>query len=145
MRRFTAAAFVIVFLGLLVAPSGADAQEAEKWDGVTWYRIVHVDFHNGKAGDARKIIEEHYMPAGEAAGTPGPIMMLWHETGEWDLTILWEMTDGPSSMEWRRSPNNVKWWKVFVEREGGAEAAEAIQEKYSGLVARSTSDIARSM
>ena len=141
MRLVLAAAFVC----LLAVPSTADAQEAEKWDGVEWYRIVHVDFHNGKTGDARRIIREHYMPAGEEAGTPTPVMLLWHDTGEWDLTIVWHMHEGPSGMEWRRSPNSVKWWKTFVEREGGEEAAQAIQEEYSALVARSTSSIARSM
>ena len=110
-----------------------------------WYRIVNVDFHNGKSGDARRMIEEHFMPAGEAAGTPPPVMMLWNETGEWDLTIIWHMTDGPAGMEWRRSPNNVKWWKTFMEREGGEEAAEKMQSEYRSLVARSSSTIARSM
>jgi hypothetical protein len=141
MRLILAAAIAC----LLTIPSSAEAQEAEKWEGVNWYRIVHVDFHNGKSGDARRIIEDHYMPAGEEAGTPTPVMLLWNQTGEWDLTIIWHMKDGPASMEWRRSPDNVKWWKTFVEREGGEEAAQAIQEEYSGLVARSSSDIARSM
>ena len=141
MRLALAAALVCLF----TIPSNLDAQEAEKWDDVDWYRIVHVDYHNGKNGDARRIIEEHFMPAGEAAGTPTPVMMLWNETGEWDLTIIWHMKDGPASMAWRRSPDNVKWWKTFVEREGGEEAAEKIQSEYSSLVARSTSAIARSM
>lgn len=130
---------------LFAVPSSAEAQEAEKWDGVDWYRIVNVDYHNGKSGDARRMIEEHFMPAGEAAGTPTPVMMLWNETGEWDLTIIWHMKDGPAGMEWRRSPDNVKWWKTFMEREGGEEAAEKMQSEYSSLVARSTSTIARSM
>jgi hypothetical protein len=141
MRLMLAAALIVLF----ALPTRAEAQEAEKWEGVDWYRIVNVDFHNGKAGDARRIIEDHYMPAGEAAGTPTPVMLLWNETGEWDLTIIWHMKDGPASMEWQRSPDGVKWWQTFVEREGGEEAAEAIQEEYSGLVARSTSTIARSM
>ncbi|MDP2471714.1 MAG: hypothetical protein Q8W45_10650 [Candidatus Palauibacterales bacterium] len=140
--RFVLAAVLVC---LFTIPSRAGAQEAQKWEGADWYRIVQVDYYNGKADDARRIIEEHYMPAGEAAGTPTPVMLLWNETGEWDLTIIWHMKDGPSSMEWRRSPDSVTWWQAFVEREGGEEAAEKIQEEYSSLVARSTSEIARSM
>jgi len=138
-------ALTVALICLFAIPSGLDAQEAEKWDDVDWYRIVQVDFHNGKAGDARRTIEEHFMPAGREAGTPTPVMMLWNVTGEWDLTIIWHMQDGPASMEWRRSPDNVKWWKKFMEREGGEEAAEKIQSEYASLVARSTSTIARSM
>ena len=141
MRLILAAALVCLF----ALPTRAEAQEGQKWEDVDWYRIVNVDYHNGKSGDARRIIEEHYMPAGQAAGTPTPVMLLWTETGEWDLTIIWKMKRGPASMEWRRSPDSVKWWQTFVEREGGEEAAEAIQEEYSSLVARSTSTIARSM
>jgi hypothetical protein len=134
----------LALVGLFAVPTRTEAQEVEKWDGVNWYRIVHVDFHNGKTGEARRIIEEHFMPAADDAGTAGPDMLLWHETGEWDLTIIWRMKEGPASMEWRRSPDNVKWWKSFSELEGGDEAAELIQKEYSALIARSTSSIARS-
>ena len=139
--RFVLAAVLVC---LFTVPTRAEAQEGQKWEGVTWYRIVNVDYYNGKAGDARDIINDHYLAAAEKAGTPAPDMLLWNDTGEWDLTIVWKMKDGPSSMEWRRSPDSVTWWNAFVEQEGGDEAAQKIQDQYSSLVARSTSTIARS-
>jgi len=141
MRLIAAAAIALLF----VMPAQAEAQEGTKWEGVDWYRVTHVEFHNGKAGDARRLIEEHFMKATEKAGTDGPAMLLWHETGEWDVTVLWHMKGGPADLEWRRSPDNVKWWQAFSDQEGGEEEAEKMMAEYSSLVARSTSSIARSM
>ena len=88
--RFVLAAVLVC---LFTVPTRAEAQEGQKWEGVTWYRIVNVDYYNGKAGDARDIINDHYLAAAEKAGTPAPDMLLWNETGEWDLTIVWTMLD----------------------------------------------------
>ncbi len=130
-------------LVLPLSAAGQDAPAAAKWTDVDWYRVVQIDFESGKMNAAMDFIDEHFVPATEAAGTPGPAMLLWHETGEWDLTVLWVMAEGPSSMEWRRSPDNIKWWSALVAHEGGADAAAAVWAEWNSMIERTNSFIAR--
>lgn len=144
MRRIPLAILAV----LLVLPARLAAQEDQgptKWTGVDWYTVVNIDFAPGKTADAVKIIREHFMKASDAAGTPKPVMVLMDVTGPWDMTVVWKMQDGPTSLEWRRSPENVKWWAAFVKQEGSEEAARKIQEEYGSYVARSSSTITRTM
>jgi len=145
MRRIP----VLILAVLLVAPGHLVAQDDDaqptKWTGVEWYTVTNIDFVNGKQDDALKIIREHFMPASEKAGTPRPTMILMNETGEWDMTVVWKMKDGPAGMEWRRSPDNIKWWKAAVEMAGSEEAAEEIGERYGSYVQRASSTITRTM
>ena len=136
---------VLLLACLLFLPLSAEAQDApaaSKWTDVDWYRVVQIDLEAGKTNAAMKLIDEHFAPATEAAGTPGPAMLLWHQTGEWDLTVMWTMAEGPGDMEWRRSPNNISWWSAFVAREGGEEAAEALWEEWNSMVERTNSFVA---
>ena len=148
MRRIPFTLFAALLVGLFVGPNPLAAQDdaqPTKWTGVEWYTITNVDFVNGKQDEALKIIREHFLPASDAAGTPKPQMILMNATGEWDMTIVWKMQEGPAGMEWRRSPDNVKWWKAAVARAGSEEAAEQLGEEYGSYVQRSSSTIMRTM
>lgn len=144
MRRIPLAILAV----LLVLPGRLAAQEDQqpvKWTGVEWYNVVNIDFAPGKTSDALKIIREHFMKASDAAGTPKPTMILMDVTGPWDMTVIWKMKDGPASMEWRRSPDNIKWWAALVKQEGSEDAANKLTEEYGSYVARSSSTITRTM
>ena len=141
MRR---SIFTALALGIFLPISGR-AQEmptASKWTDVEWYRVVHIDFKSGQRGTALDIIRDHFVPAGEEAGTPGPVMSLQHETGQWDLTTIWHMS-GPSEMEWGLTPNAEKWWAAFAQNEGGIEKARQIWSDYQDMIAQRTSYITR--
>jgi hypothetical protein len=72
-------------------------------------------------------------------------MVLMDVTGPWDMTVIWKMKDGPAGMEWRRSPDNIKWWAALVKQEGSEDAANKLTEEYGSYVARSSSTITRTM
>lgn len=122
----------------LTAPLAAqeEAPKAEKHENVTWYAVTQIDFKPGKADAAKKIIREHYVPASEQAGTPGPVMALEHQTGEWDMTVIWHMKRGPGELEWKNTPEGAKWQAKFVEMAGGPEKAREIGEAFSSYIAR---------
>ncbi len=73
-----------------------------------------------------QIIREHFMVAGEKAGTPGPILAIHYQSGKWDATFVWEMAGGMADLEWYRSPDNIKWFAALAEISGGMDEADEI-------------------
>lgn len=137
---------LVAVAAFLAPPPAVEAQEApepERYENVTWYEVVHLDFRAGKADDAMQIIEEHFVPASEAAGNSGPVMELVHATGGWDMTVIWELEDGPSAYTWETSPDGVAFMQAMAEQEGGMEAAQEVWERYSSYLARSESTLTR--
>lgn len=143
MRIITALALAATFL-LTATPAAAqeEAPRAQKHENVTWYEIAQIDFEPGKRDAAMKIIEEHYVPASVAAGVPGPAMTLEHQTGEWDLTVVWHMKRGPGELEWKQTPEGIAWYEKFAERAGGPDEARKIGEEFSSYIARESVTIA---
>lgn len=139
----TLAAAIVLSLAFPAVALAQQEPQGSKWTGVEWYEVIQVDFKAGKSSEAMDLIEEQFKPTSQAAGTPMPVMLLEHETGEWDLTVIWHMEEGPSSMEWQRSPNNQKWWAKLVERTGSESAAEAVWDEYQSYIARTNSYIVR--
>ncbi|MEO0499773.1 MAG: hypothetical protein AAF205_04345 [Pseudomonadota bacterium] len=105
-----------------------------------YYQIVMVDFQAGKADEAMKIVEDVFMPAADASGTPKP-QMIRLMTGEHDLALIWPVAEGPSAMEWSRSPEDVKWMQAMIDATGSQEAATAKLDEYYAYIASSDSMI----
>ena len=106
-------------------------------DDAKYLRVSYVKYKPGQREMAMQIIAEHFVPAGEKAGTSPPMLAIHFQTGKWDAAFIWEMAGGMADLEWYRSPDNVKWFAALAELEGGAEQAEAIWQKYVGAVADS--------
>ena len=139
MKKFS----LLVFIALFIC-TGAIAQDdmkPVKHENSTWYRVVLVNFKQGKVERAKEIIKE-YQEAGKVAETPAPKMM-WLITGEYDMMLIWKFENGPSDLEWKWSPNSVKWWKEFIKQQGSQDAAKELSAEYADLVSNSTSYIAR--
>jgi hypothetical protein len=100
-----------------------------------------VKFKSGTRERAFEIISEHFMPAGEKAGTPGPLGVIHYQTGEWDAQFVWELEGGMADLEWYRSPNNIKWWAALAEQEGGEEAAGELMAEYRSLIDEAETDV----
>jgi hypothetical protein len=125
-------AIAVAFAALPVAAE-EEVIQAKKFDSLKWYYLVHVQFEAGKAEDAMKMIRERFAPASKAAGSKMPKVFMCH-TGEWDLVMLFHLTDGIADMEWEISPENVKWFAAFAEQEGGMEEAEKVLAEYQDLI-----------
>lgn len=132
----------------LVLPSSVAAQQQEspkpeKYENVTWYAVVDIDFRSGKRDAALDIIRDHFAPAGRESGSPGPVMQLEHQSGEWDLTVIWHMKEGPSGMEWKTTAEGIAWQQKFAELSGGEDRAKEIGETFESYIARENVTITR--
>ena len=134
----------VVLAALLALPMFSTttiAQEAARYaDDARYLNVVFVAYKPGKAAEAYGIIRDHFMPAGEAAGTPGPVIVHF-QTGQYDAAFHWRLENGTGDLEWRISPNNAAFRRALAEQEGGEEAAQALMDRYNSLIARTTSVI----
>ncbi len=120
-------------IALVVPASFAVAQmAAKKYEG-TWYQVVNVDFKEGMKEKALAHIAEHFVPAGIKIGTH-PFIVLVHETGPWDITVVWTLKNGPADMEWAMSPDDVRWMQAMAEQEGSMEAAQKAWQDYVAMI-----------
>ena len=124
----------------------ASAQEVEdgpmtQGDDAHYISSTLVKFKPGKRERAFEIIAEHFMPAGEKAGTPGPLGVIHYQTGEWDALFVWDLEGGMADLEWYRSPDNIKWYAALAEQEGGEEAAGELMAEYRSLIDEAETDV----
>lgn len=139
MKRFSLLMLMLSMGVFLFAQT--DEFKPTKYEGSTWYEVVLVKFKPGKVGDAKKIITK-YESAGDAVGTSKP-EEYWFLTGSYDMMLIWELEGGPSELEWKYSPESVKWWKAFVKQEGSEEAAMELSDEYGSYIASSTRHFVR--
>lgn len=132
------AVLIILALGFQFAMA-QEEMEPQKWENTTWQIIEVIKFKSGHMDEAKEVIEKY-----KAAGEPGQMPeMYWFVFGEWDLMLMWEVPDGPSYLEWKRSPRGIKWYKKFLEQQGSKEEAEKVMEAYSETVQDSKSFLTR--
>jgi hypothetical protein len=143
MKRLIAVLCILAIVAF-VFPAASQAQQENKpmrYENVTWKTITYVKFLPGKRNKALAIIRDHFMKAGQTAGTPGPTMYEMR-SGKWDLVLVWDMKEGVESLTWERSPDGAAWFKALSDQEGGAEKAQALYDKYYSMVAEGHSEIA---
>jgi hypothetical protein len=134
----------LALLSLLGLGSAAqDTPQASKYSDVKWYEITHVDYHPAKADKALEIVFDHFMPASRAAGIQAPRLLEYATGGEWDLTVIFPMEDGPSELEWELSPDGAKWIAALADQLGGAEEFEKLMADYHSMVRRHETQIVR--
>lgn len=126
----------------------ATAQDEDEGDGtarlenVTIVEVLYINFKPGKRTRALEIINDYFVPAGDAAGTAGPMTAIHFDTGKWDMVLLWELEGGFDDLMWYISPNDLKWFAALVEIAGGEEEAGAIWGEYISYVANSHNEVA---
>lgn len=126
----------------------ATAQDEDEGDGtarlenVTIVEVVYINFKPGKRTRAMEIINEYFVPAGEAAGTAGPMLAIHFDTGRFDMAILWELEGGFDDLMWYVSPDDLTWYAALAELAGGEDEAGAIWGEYISYVANAHNEVA---
>lgn len=128
----TAAAMMIT--GPVAAQDEDEAGPMTQGEDAVYISVTHVKFEAGERERAMEIISEYFVPAGEKAGTPPPMLGIHYQTGEWDAAWVWVLEGGMADLEWYRSPDDMKWWAALIEVAGGEEEAEEIWGEYIGSV-----------
>ena len=97
--------------------------------------VRHVKFKPGTRERALEIVNAHFVPASESAGTPGPLLVNHMQTGKWDVIAVWDMEGGMADLEWYRTEDDIKWFAALAEQEGGVEQAQALLAEYGASIA----------
>lgn len=118
-----------------------DGGPVTQGDDARYVSATVVKFKPGKRERAFEIIAEHFKPAGETAGTPGPLGTIHFQTGEWDAIFVWNLEGGMADLEWYRTEDDIKWFEALAEQEGGVEAAEALLDEYASSVDDSETNV----
>lgn len=117
------------------------APKAERFSNVTWYVINDVRFKPNHQHHALGIVRKYFMPAGRKAGN-APVMVLVHRTGAWDVTVIWKMQDGIDDMNWKMSPDGVKFMQALSDEAGGMDKAHKIMDNFDNDIAMEKTEIA---
>ena len=144
MKICSAFAAAIALLFLATAPASAQEDEGgpQKWgDDARYVSVGYVQFRPGKREEGMEIIAEYFKPAGEKAGTPGPMFIVHFQSGKWDAIYVWEHEGGMADLEWYRSPNDIKWFAALAELNGGEEGAAEVMKRWHKTLAESETHI----
>jgi hypothetical protein len=144
LAKWGKALAVTAALTMFAVPVSAQDDEEgpmTQGDDARYVSATYVKFKPGKRERAFEIIAEHFMPAGEKAGTPGPLGVIHFQTGEWDAIFVWKLEGGMADLEWYRSPDNIKWYAALAEQEGGKEAAGELMGEYRSLIAEAQTEV----
>jgi hypothetical protein len=128
---------LVPFLVLVFCFSFVNAQEemtAKKLDNPQFYYITLVKFEDGKMKDAKKIINEHFIPTDQESGHQGPIAEMDLLFSEWDQIVIFPMEEGLEGLEWEMSPRNVEWMTTLHKRVGGPEKAKQIMDEFESYI-----------
>ena len=85
-------AFALVMTALPIAAQ-EEVPQAQKFESLEWYTLVHVQYESGQADKALKMIKEQFAPASEASGAKMPKIFRCH-SGRWDTVIIWHLPNG---------------------------------------------------
>ena len=131
-------------LAMFTIPASAqddDEGPVTQGEDARYVSATLVKFKSGKRGRAFEIIADHFAPAGEKAGTPGPLGAIHLQTGKWDALFVWNLEGGMADLEWYRSEDDIKWFAALAEQEGGEEAAGELLAEYQSLVAEAETNV----
>ena len=131
-------------LAMFAVPASAQDDEGgpqTQGDDARYVSVTYVNYKPGKRERAFEIIAEHFKPAGEKAGVPGPLGTIHFQTGKWDAMFVWKMEGGMADLEWYRSEEDIKWYEALAEQEGGEEAAGELIAEYQACIAHAETDV----
>ncbi len=129
---------IVLALVLVVSVrTSAQLPTAKKWTDVEWYQVINWQFTVAEADAQMTILFDTAMPVLKES-FPG-IRCFRHVTGEWDVTCIFPMPEGPSYLEWELPPDFADYIAGLFERAG--EEAAGMVETFINAVVRQTSTI----
>ena len=140
MFKLTITSIIMAVFGLSQLAFSEEMPKAGKRMNVDYYEVVLVKYKAGKAGEAGKIIRNHFAPAGEAAGTAKPFVMHM-QTGDWDSVFFWKQKGGMGAFDWYMDADGEKWFAEFAKQSGGKDKADKIWADYNALIAKTSRQI----
>jgi hypothetical protein len=132
MNRFKYA-LAATALASLAAPAMAQDEPEE---ARTSYQVTFMKFADGAGERWLEIMNDHFVPARQAAGLPVPTVH-WMMDGPWDLLVVTELPDGMAALDSHNPEARVRYDAAILAQEGSDEAVTALTEEMQGLIADS--------
>ncbi len=143
VKTVVSALFAITLLSFSSIAISDDNQKASKYENADWYTVRFIQFKDGKQWAAQQFIKQHFIPVD--VELKRNVSGYRFEFGQWDQMVFFPMDGGPSDLEWKQTPMNIKWWNLFVKRAGGEKEAAKLMDEWSSLVAKSETALVRSL
>ena len=132
---------VSVFL-FAVNFSFAQDMKAEKYENPEWVTIAKIKFKPMKKDAAMSIIENYFAKADEDAGIKPPTA--FHMVGgDYDMMVIWDMEEGVETLNYKMTPDDVKWMKSMAKIAGGQDKAMAKLDEFMSYVDAWDNSLAR--
>jgi len=139
MKNLLLVFFIVMVLA--ITSQAQDEPRASKYENVSYHSIVKIDFQPGTYARIQEIMKD-FMAAGEAAAVKGP-EVYWLMTGDFDVMFVWTLQGGTADLEWKWSPDDIKWWSALVEQQGSEEKAKELRKEWASYIVKSNHEIAR--
>ena len=127
------AAFAVASTDLSVL--GAESKK------VSWYQAWYFKFKPGKADEALKIIQDHFVEVDKKIGRK--VIPFNFQSGEWDHVVFFPSVLNPDRID--TIPSEEKWFAALAEQEGGMEKAQELLQRFFGLVVNFKKEIAQTV
>lgn len=129
MNRFK---YVLAATALASLTAPALAQD-EPEEARTSYQVTFVKFTDGAGERWLEIMNDHFIPARQAAALPAPTVH-WMMDGPWDLMVVTQLPDGLAALDSHNPRARVSYDAAILAQEGSEEAVTALDEELAGLV-----------
>jgi hypothetical protein len=130
------AAFLLVTSPVLVCQ---ELPKATKHQNVTWFVCLSIKFKINQEEEAQKIIDQYFAPADKAVGRE--VIAFKCVSGKWDTIVFLPLRDGINDLTWKVSPTDEKWFAAIAKIAGGADKANEVLAKWTGLIMELDRDI----
>ncbi len=136
MRRIIPIILALVLV-VSVRTSAQELPTAKKWTDVEWYIVQSWQFTVAEADAQMTILFDTAMPVLKES-FPG-MRCFRHVMGEWDVTCMFPIPEGPAWLEWEMPPELVDYTTGIFELLG--EETMEMGERFMNALVRQTSTI----
>ncbi len=141
MKAIKSVLAVVVFL-IGAHYSFGQEMKAEKYENPEWVSIAYIKFKPMKKDAAMSIVENYFAKADQDAGIKAPTA--YHLSyGEYDMMVIWEMKEGVEMLNYKMTPDDVKWMKSMAKVAGGQDKAMEKMNEFSSYVEKWDNSLAR--
>ncbi|MGA8853688.1 MAG: hypothetical protein WB492_05885 [Christiangramia sp.] len=141
MKFFKTTIAVLVFL-FATSFSFSQEMKAEKYENPTWVTMAYIKFKPMKKDAAMGIVENYFAKADEDAGIDPPTTYHF-PTGKYDMLVIWEMKEGLETLNYKMTPDDVKWFASMAKVAGGQDKAMAKLDEFMSYVEEWDNTLAR--
>ncbi len=132
----------IAILFMATGFSFGQEMKAEKYEDPQWVMMAQIKFKPMKKDAAMSIVHNYFVKADEDAGIEPPTT--FHMVGgDYDMIVVWDMKEGVETLNYKMTPDDVKWMQSMAKVAGGQDKAMAKLDEFMSYVDTWENSLAR--